>query len=183
MRGDGPFKGLFRFRSYTDQATYYSNTPELASNSIVVDANGLAVANYSALDLAPYITADAALAKDDATGLDYFRDPTTNVNPAEQRRYLRKIVGGVTTWWSETDATYNRYKFSALDKTVTPNAVIVVYSTTADPAAGILYRTNQTVHDAAVAEWVVAVLLAMRRRLPDLLELQRRSEWDRNLND
>ena len=39
------------------------------------------------------------------------------------------------------------------------------------------------VHDAAVSEWVVAVLLAMRRRLPDMLELQRRGEWDMNLND
>ena len=39
------------------------------------------------------------------------------------------------------------------------------------------------VHDAAVSEWVVAVLLAMRRRLPDMLELQRRGEWDVNLND
>ena len=39
------------------------------------------------------------------------------------------------------------------------------------------------VHDAAVSEWVMAVLLAMRRRLPDMLELQRRGEWDVNLND
>ena len=39
------------------------------------------------------------------------------------------------------------------------------------------------VHDAAVSEWVVAVLLAMRRRLPDMLELKRRGEWDMNLND
>lgn len=39
------------------------------------------------------------------------------------------------------------------------------------------------VHDAAVAEWVVTVLLAMRRRLPDMLELQKRGEWDHNLND
>lgn len=39
------------------------------------------------------------------------------------------------------------------------------------------------VHDAAVAEWVVTALLAMRRRLPQMLELQRRGEWDFNLND
>ncbi|MEI6540946.1 MAG: dehydrogenase, partial [Planctomycetota bacterium] len=48
---------------------------------------------------------------------------------------------------------------------------------------GVTVCNASGVHDAAVAEWVVAVLLAMRRRLPDLLELQRRSEWDRNLND
>jgi phosphoglycerate dehydrogenase-like enzyme len=32
-------------------------------------------------------------------------------------------------------------------------------------------------HDAAVAEWVVAVVLAMQRRLPDHIEAQRRTEW------
>ena len=48
---------------------------------------------------------------------------------------------------------------------------------------GITVCNASGVHDAAVAEWVVAVLLAMRRRLPDLLDLQRRSAWDINLND
>lgn len=48
---------------------------------------------------------------------------------------------------------------------------------------GVAVYNASGVHDAAVAEWVVAVLLAMRRRLPDMLELQRRGEWDVNLND
>ena len=39
------------------------------------------------------------------------------------------------------------------------------------------------VHDAAVAEWVVAVLLATGRRLPEMLEIQKRGEWDFSLND
>jgi len=48
---------------------------------------------------------------------------------------------------------------------------------------GVAVYNASGVHDAAVAEWVVAVLLAMRRRLPDMLELQRRGEWDVSLND
>ena len=50
------------------------------------------------------------------------------------------------------------------------------------PESVAVYNSSG-VHDAAVSEWVVAVLLAMRRRLPDMLELQRRGEWDVNLND
>ena len=37
------------------------------------------------------------------------------------------------------------------------------------------------VHDASVSEWVVAVILAMRRRLPEFGDLQRREEWVRDL--
>ena len=37
------------------------------------------------------------------------------------------------------------------------------------------------VHDASVSEWVVAVILAMRRRLPEFGELQRRAAWARDL--
>jgi phosphoglycerate dehydrogenase-like enzyme len=37
------------------------------------------------------------------------------------------------------------------------------------------------VHDASVSEWVVAVILAMRRRLPEFGELQKRAEWVRDL--
>jgi len=48
---------------------------------------------------------------------------------------------------------------------------------------GVAVYNASGVHDAAVSEWVVAALLAMRRRLPDMLELQRRGEWDVNLND
>ncbi|RLS42950.1 MAG: dehydrogenase [Planctomycetota bacterium] len=50
------------------------------------------------------------------------------------------------------------------------------------PESVAVYNSSG-VHDAAVSEWVVAVLLAMRRRLPDMLELQRRGEWDVNVND
>lgn len=39
------------------------------------------------------------------------------------------------------------------------------------------------VHDAAVAEWIVAVLLSLRRRLPALREAQQRGEWVANTND
>lgn len=39
------------------------------------------------------------------------------------------------------------------------------------------------VHDAAVAEWIVAVLLSLRRRLPELYEAQQRREWIANTSD
>jgi phosphoglycerate dehydrogenase-like enzyme len=38
------------------------------------------------------------------------------------------------------------------------------------------------VHDTPVAEWVVAAILAMTRRFPDLVDLQREGTWDRGIN-
>lgn len=38
------------------------------------------------------------------------------------------------------------------------------------------------VHDTPVAEWVVAAILAMTRRFPDLIDLQRQGTWDRGIN-
>lgn len=38
-------------------------------------------------------------------------------------------------------------------------------------------------HDIPVSEWVVAMLLALRHRLPEFWELQRRGEWDENAAD
>jgi phosphoglycerate dehydrogenase-like enzyme len=37
------------------------------------------------------------------------------------------------------------------------------------------------VHDVAVAEWVLGVILAMGRRIPEFLDLQRRGEWNRDI--
>ena len=37
-------------------------------------------------------------------------------------------------------------------------------------------------HDTPVAEWVVAAILAMTRRFPDLIDLQRAGIWDRGIN-
>ena len=50
------------------------------------------------------------------------------------------------------------------------------------PATVEVYNASG-VHDAAVAEWIVAVLLSLRRRLPDLREAQQRGEWIVNTND
>lgn len=38
-------------------------------------------------------------------------------------------------------------------------------------------------HDIGVSEWILTVILAMRRRLPELLEFQRAGSWERNIND
>jgi phosphoglycerate dehydrogenase-like enzyme len=46
---------------------------------------------------------------------------------------------------------------------------------------GVMLCNAAGVHDASVSEWVVAVILAMRRRLPEFGELQRRAEWKRDL--
>jgi phosphoglycerate dehydrogenase-like enzyme len=46
---------------------------------------------------------------------------------------------------------------------------------------GVTLCSASGVHDASVSEWVVAAILAMRRRLPDFIELQRRAEWVRDL--
>jgi phosphoglycerate dehydrogenase-like enzyme len=46
---------------------------------------------------------------------------------------------------------------------------------------GVLLCSAVGVHDVAVSEWVVAVILAMNRRLPEFLETQHRGEWNRDL--
>jgi phosphoglycerate dehydrogenase-like enzyme len=48
---------------------------------------------------------------------------------------------------------------------------------------GIVVCGASGAHDIAVAEWVVAMLLALRRRLPEFHELQQRAEWDSNAGD
>jgi len=42
---------------------------------------------------------------------------------------------------------------------------------------GVILCNAVGVHDASVSEWVVAVILAMRRRIPEFGELQRKAEW------
>ena len=48
---------------------------------------------------------------------------------------------------------------------------------------GVILCNASGAHDPPVAEWVVGMLIALRRRVPEFLELQRRGEWDRNVND
>jgi phosphoglycerate dehydrogenase-like enzyme len=48
---------------------------------------------------------------------------------------------------------------------------------------GVVLCSAVGVHDASVSEWVVAAILAMRRRLPEFGEMQRRSEWNREIAD
>ncbi len=46
---------------------------------------------------------------------------------------------------------------------------------------GVILCSAVAVHDAAVSEWVVAVILAMGRRIPEFLEVQHRAEWNRDI--
>lgn len=48
---------------------------------------------------------------------------------------------------------------------------------------GIVVCSASGAHDIPVAEWVVAVLLALRRHLPEFLERQQRRDWDLNANE
>jgi phosphoglycerate dehydrogenase-like enzyme len=47
---------------------------------------------------------------------------------------------------------------------------------------GVTVCTASGVHDIPVSEWVVTMLLALRRRLPELLALQRAGHWEHNVN-
>lgn len=47
---------------------------------------------------------------------------------------------------------------------------------------GVLLANAGPVHDGPVAEWVLAVVLAMQKRLPDLLDAQRGHRWDTSAN-
>src|ERR1700682_6752311 len=46
---------------------------------------------------------------------------------------------------------------------------------------GVVLCSAVAVHDVAVSEWVVAVILAMNRRIPEFIDLQRRGEWRRDI--
>jgi phosphoglycerate dehydrogenase-like enzyme len=46
---------------------------------------------------------------------------------------------------------------------------------------GVVLCSAVGVHDVAVSEWVMAVILAMGRRLPEFGEMQRRTEWNRDV--
>ena len=48
---------------------------------------------------------------------------------------------------------------------------------------GVLVCRAVGVHDAPVADWVMAVILAMHRRLPEFIENQRRAAWVRTDGD
>jgi phosphoglycerate dehydrogenase-like enzyme len=47
--------------------------------------------------------------------------------------------------------------------------------------SGVVLCSAVGVHDASVSEWVMAAILAMSRRLPEFGELQRRSQWNREI--
>lgn len=46
---------------------------------------------------------------------------------------------------------------------------------------GVVLCSAVGVHDVAVSEWVVAVILAMGRRVPEFLDLQHRAEWNHDI--
>jgi len=46
---------------------------------------------------------------------------------------------------------------------------------------GVVLCSAVGVHDVAVSEWVVAVILAMNRRIPEFIDMQRRGEWRRDI--
>lgn len=46
---------------------------------------------------------------------------------------------------------------------------------------GVVLCSAVGVHDASVSEWLVAAMLAMRRRLPEFGDAQRRAEWNRDI--
>ena len=46
---------------------------------------------------------------------------------------------------------------------------------------GVVLCSAVGVHDVPVAEWVVAAILAMGRRIPEFLEAQRRAEWNHDI--
>jgi len=48
---------------------------------------------------------------------------------------------------------------------------------------GVILCSAVGVHDASVSEWVMAVILAMGRRLPEFTDAQRRGEWNRDTAD
>ena len=49
--------------------------------------------------------------------------------------------------------------------------------------AGVVICRAVGVHDASVADWAMAAMLAMQRRLPEFIDSQRRAEWDRREDD
>ncbi|MCX7423797.1 MAG: hypothetical protein NT013_30255 [Planctomycetia bacterium] len=133
----GNYQGQYRFRSLIDDATYYGDAPELTGTSHVINATGQSVSNFESLNLVPFTTTGSAVAKDSATGMDIFRDPTDN------QRYLRYISGQGEQFNRSNDPVTGYYPFSAVDLT-TAQFIPLLYSTTADPKAGTLYAADKT---------------------------------------
>jgi phosphoglycerate dehydrogenase-like enzyme len=48
---------------------------------------------------------------------------------------------------------------------------------------GVVVCRAVGVHDASVADWVMAAILTMERRLPEFVEMQRQGKWDRSAGD
>jgi phosphoglycerate dehydrogenase-like enzyme len=48
---------------------------------------------------------------------------------------------------------------------------------------GVVVCRAVGVHDASVADWVMAAMLAMQRRLPEFIDAQRRADWNRREGD
>ncbi len=46
---------------------------------------------------------------------------------------------------------------------------------------GVVVCSAVGVHDVAVSEWVLAAILAMQHRLPDFVDQQRHTEWNRDI--
>ena len=139
----GEFEGQFRFRSLDDDATYYSDTPELSGTSHVVDEAGQPIANFALLDLVPYTTTNAPVVKDQVTGLDFFRDPTN------EQLYLRYISPDGEEYYRRTDPTTGYFPFTALridDATHNIEFVQLLYSTKEDPTdpTAVLYAADKT---------------------------------------
>lgn len=48
---------------------------------------------------------------------------------------------------------------------------------------GVVLCSAVGVHDVAVSEWVIAVILTMEQRISEFIDLQRRGEWRRDIAD
>jgi len=48
---------------------------------------------------------------------------------------------------------------------------------------GVVVCRAVGVHDASVADWVMAAMLTMERRFPEFIEMQRQGKWDRSAGD
>jgi len=137
----GILQGRFRFKSISNGETYYEDTPDMNKDSQVFDSSNKPVFDLADLDLVPYLTALASVIKDPQTGMDVYTDPNT----AKLYYYLRLPgeSGPGSFWQPEMNGLYGFTGYNLAKATVSGgNGFEMFYSTTADPAMGILYEAD-----------------------------------------
>ena len=141
---EGVANGMFEYRDTTTGELYYKNDPEMGQGDVFEIAGGALVSidDTSALHLIPVRQIVEQVVKEPLSGLEMFVDGQDTV-------YTRDLVTGEYFAWQ--DAASRFYRFNSFIHELKPGETDVFlpgemqtfWSTTQDPTAGTIYRSNK----------------------------------------